>query len=391
MKLASECDLHNVNGKKDHLYYTTKAKEKLNLCISNADHSPEFKATLLEHLYEIEQATANALANKMGQSKPKKCLNFASTTPQKEGLANSDFIEDTPLIISDNLPMESAWQDQVNAKEKEKQILRQTLEMYKTQMHLQIQQQFLVQPQFQQSTSRHIPVTISSQPIGASGQYIVQQVPQLMQHPTQVQSGAFLRPVVSAEPIFEHTMQPSSVPPNVNRQVNCVSSNGSAVVTPTFHNGVETPTDMRWDSFSPQTSFEKRYFPGLAEHVGQSRELLGETEAPTMRDADTTPTADKTSSINETPKNYSLNKTPLSATRMPTFDGDDIYVEPIVNLESKGPCKTGEEDEVVKFAHRAKLYRFDKQVNQWKERGMCLCSAVVHYTKNKVFHQGFIE
>ena len=66
MKLASGCDLDTVNGEKDHLYYTTKAKEKLNLCISNADHSPEFKATLLEHLHEIEQATANALVKKNG-------------------------------------------------------------------------------------------------------------------------------------------------------------------------------------------------------------------------------------------------------------------------------------------------------------------------------------
>ena len=362
MKLASECDLDTINGEKDHLYYTTKAKEKLNLCIRHADHSPGFKATLLEHLHEMEQATANALANKMDHSKPRNCLNSASTTPQKESSTKSDFMEETPLIISDNLPVESACQDQLNAKEKENQILRQTLEMYKTQMHLQTQrqQQFLVQPQF----------AIPSQPIGAPGQYIVQKPPQLIQHPVQVQSGALIRPVVSAGPVFPHTMQPLPVPPNLNRQVNRVNSNETAVITPTFRNGIETPTDMWWDSFSPQASFEKGYFAGLAEHAVQSRELLGETEAPTMLDADTTPTTDKTSSINETPKNDSLNKILLSATRMQTFDGDGISVEPIANLEWKGPCKTDEEDEVVKFRHRAKLYRFDKDVNQLKERGI---------------------
>ena len=31
---------------------------------------------------------------------------------------------------------------------------------------------------------------------------------------------------------------------------------------------------------------------------------------------------------------------------------------------------TGEENEVVKFSHRAKLYRFDKEISQWKERGV---------------------
>ena len=362
MKLASESDLDTVNGEKDHLYYTTKAKEKLNLCIRNADHSPEFKATLLDHLHEMEQAKANTLANKIGHSKPKNCLNFASTTPQKKGSLKRNIMEGTPLVKSDNL----IWPDQLNAKEKENQILRQTLEMYKTQIHLQRQQQFLIQPQFQQSTFAHTPVAIPSQPISTPSQYIVKQSPQLMQHPAQVQSGTLVQPVVSAGPVFQRTMQP--VPANLNKQVNRFNSNGSTVVTSTFRNGAETPTDICWDS--PQASFEKGYFAGLSEHVEKSRELLGETEAPTMRDADTTPTADKTSLINESPKNDSLNETSLSATRMPNFDGDDIYVEPIVNLEWKGPCKTGEEDELVKFRHRAKLYRFDKDANQWKERGI---------------------
>ena len=364
MKLASESDLVTVNGEKDHLYYTTKAKEKLNLCIRNADHSPEFKATLLDDLHEMEQAKANTLANKIGHSKPKNCLNFAPTTPQKKGSTKRNIMEDTPLVMSDNL----TWQDQLNAKEKENQILRETLEMYKTQIYLQRQQQFLVQPQFQQSTLANTPVAIPSQPISTPSQYIVQQSPQLMQHPAQVQSGTLAQPDVSSGPVFQHTMQP--VPANLNKQVNCVNSNGSAVVTSTSRNGAETPTARWWESFSPQASFEKGYFAGLSEHVEKSRELLGETEAPTIRDADSTPTADKTTLINESPKNDSLNKTLLSATTMPKFYGDDIYVEPIVNLEWKGPCKTGEEDELVKFRHRAKLYRFDKDVNQWKERGI---------------------
>ena len=31
---------------------------------------------------------------------------------------------------------------------------------------------------------------------------------------------------------------------------------------------------------------------------------------------------------------------------------------------------SGEEDEDRVFCHRAKLYRFDKATNQWKERGI---------------------
>ena len=51
-------------------------------------------------------------------------------------------------------------------------------------------------------------------------------------------------------------------------------------------------------------------------------------------------------------------------------DGEEDYLDftPIVSL-TKTETKTGEEEEEVKFAERCKLYRFDKDVNQWKERG----------------------
>ena len=54
------------------------------------------------------------------------------------------------------------------------------------------------------------------------------------------------------------------------------------------------------------------------------------------------------------------------------LEADDIYVEPIVKLETGklGHLTTGEEEEVAKFVYRAKLYRFDKNLSQWKERGI---------------------
>ena len=54
----------------------------------------------------------------------------------------------------------------------------------------------------------------------------------------------------------------------------------------------------------------------------------------------------------------------------PALELDDIYVEPIVKLTSQSNLVTGEEGEEEKFVHRAKLYRFDKGSNQWKERGV---------------------
>ena len=44
--------------------------------------------------------------------------------------------------------------------------------------------------------------------------------------------------------------------------------------------------------------------------------------------------------------------------------------KPIVKLPSHVKLQSGEENEVVLFSHRAKLYRFDTSSKQWKERGI---------------------
>ncbi|XP_019643944.1 PREDICTED: E3 SUMO-protein ligase RanBP2-like isoform X2 [Branchiostoma belcheri] len=49
---------------------------------------------------------------------------------------------------------------------------------------------------------------------------------------------------------------------------------------------------------------------------------------------------------------------------------DGIHFEPIVTLPDKVELRTGEEDEDTMFVHRAKLFRFDKDSQQWKERGL---------------------
>ena len=50
--------------------------------------------------------------------------------------------------------------------------------------------------------------------------------------------------------------------------------------------------------------------------------------------------------------------------------GDHIHFEPVVPLPEKIEVKTGEEDEELVFKERCKLYRFDKDTKQWKERGV---------------------
>ena len=48
----------------------------------------------------------------------------------------------------------------------------------------------------------------------------------------------------------------------------------------------------------------------------------------------------------------------------------DVYFKPVVTLPDIVDVHTGEEGSEVLFSHRAKLYRFDKKFNQWKERGI---------------------
>nr|XP_014351246.1 PREDICTED: E3 SUMO-protein ligase RanBP2 [Latimeria chalumnae] len=49
---------------------------------------------------------------------------------------------------------------------------------------------------------------------------------------------------------------------------------------------------------------------------------------------------------------------------------DGQYFEPVVPLPDLVDVSTGEENEQVVFSHRAKLYRYDKDTGQWKERGI---------------------
>ncbi|CAG8767225.1 7553_t:CDS:2, partial [Racocetra persica] len=46
----------------------------------------------------------------------------------------------------------------------------------------------------------------------------------------------------------------------------------------------------------------------------------------------------------------------------------DVHFEPIIKLDEV-EVKTLEEDEDVLFKMRAKLFRFDKPLKEWKERG----------------------
>jgi hypothetical protein len=48
----------------------------------------------------------------------------------------------------------------------------------------------------------------------------------------------------------------------------------------------------------------------------------------------------------------------------------DIYFKPLIPLPELIEVKTGEEDEEPIYCQRAKLYRYDPTLKEWKERGI---------------------
>ncbi|KAJ7283906.1 RanBP1 domain-containing protein [Mycena rebaudengoi] len=62
----------------------------------------------------------------------------------------------------------------------------------------------------------------------------------------------------------------------------------------------------------------------------------------------------------------------------------DPHFEPVVKLTEQVDTKTHEEDEEVLFKMRAKLFRFDAEASEWKERGTGDVRLLAHKDTKKV-------
>ncbi|KAI9014955.1 RanBP1 domain-containing protein [Gaertneriomyces semiglobifer] len=62
----------------------------------------------------------------------------------------------------------------------------------------------------------------------------------------------------------------------------------------------------------------------------------------------------------------------------------DVHFEPVMKLEQLDEIKTMEEDEDTIFKMRAKLFRFDKNANEWKERGTGDVKLLGHKQSGKI-------
>ncbi|XP_028290969.1 ranBP2-like and GRIP domain-containing protein 3 isoform X2 [Gouania willdenowi] len=67
-----------------------------------------------------------------------------------------------------------------------------------------------------------------------------------------------------------------------------------------------------------------------------------------------------------------------------TEDNDDIQFEPIIQMPEKVDLVTGEEDEQVLYSQRVKLFRFDADTSQWKERGVGILKLLKNISNGRL-------
>ena len=74
----------------------------------------------------------------------------------------------------------------------------------------------------------------------------------------------------------------------------------------------------------------------------------------------------------ETPKNQTDANTSSTSAKDDEADHYEptAHFEPVIPLPALVDVKTGEENEITLFEHRAKLLRYVKETKEWKERGI---------------------
>ncbi|XP_051565509.1 E3 SUMO-protein ligase RanBP2-like [Myxocyprinus asiaticus] len=81
------------------------------------------------------------------------------------------------------------------------------------------------------------------------------------------------------------------------------------------------------------------------------------------------------------PKSSSVLNQSQTSQIMNEKEQDGPYFEPLLDLVE---ISTGEENEQVVFRHRAKLYRYDKELYEWKERGVGDLKILQNYETKRV-------
>nr|XP_012149245.1 PREDICTED: E3 SUMO-protein ligase RanBP2-like isoform X1 [Megachile rotundata] len=172
-----------------------------------------------------------------------------------------------------------------------------------------------------------------------------------------------------------------SLPPKPKTAGFILSTNTSAPVTPftfgipqdankkttgKFSFQLSTPNNVSKDSKSTEADAQS--------DISGSRFIFGMPQK-----SNTQSNKSSTFTFGSPGKSFEFNFAPKSPTKSAEGDenseeevveSDDIHFTPVIPLPEKIEVKTGEENEEVLYSHRAKLFRYDKSVNEWKERGL---------------------
>ncbi|XP_067299080.1 E3 SUMO-protein ligase RanBP2-like isoform X2 [Pseudorasbora parva] len=136
-----------------------------------------------------------------------------------------------------------------------------------------------------------------------------------------------------------------------------------------------TATGLEWDNYDLQEEALKNYdntsmcnAPSQPDPVAKSLFRFGESSTGFSFSFQPIPSPSKSpSKLNQSQASVGTDDEQETSQEE---ERDGQYFEPVVPLPDLVEISTGEENEQVLFSHRAKLYRYDKELSQWKERGI---------------------
>ncbi|KYM98884.1 E3 SUMO-protein ligase RanBP2, partial [Cyphomyrmex costatus] len=179
-------------------------------------------------------------------------------------------------------------------------------------------------------------------------------------------------------------------------QLNASSSGVTPMTTFSFGIPKDTAKETTATGFSFRMSQDK--------NIGESAKSPSKPEETTgtnfmfgmpVKSSTTLNTGDSPFTFGSPAKSFGFNFTAKLPTKSPgggggetsedeVIESEDIHFSPVIPLPDKVEVKTGEEDEEMLYSHRAKLFRFDTTVKEWKERGLGDIKLLCHKETGKL-------
>jgi len=171
-------------------------------------------------------------------------------------------------------------------------------------------------------------------------------------------------------------------------QVNASSSDATPMTAFSFGIPKDTVKEITGFSFRMPQVKDKS-----TESVSSKSEETNFVFGMPMKSSTTLNTNDSPFTFGSPAKSFGFNFTAKSPAKSPgggetsedeVVESEDVHFSPIIPLPDKIEVKTGEEDEEILYSHRAKLFRFDTAVKEWKERGLGDIKLLCHKETGKL-------